>query len=291
MTETLYRGMDRAELDRQYNARNTVPDFTIYVDEYRARTDAAKAAGTAHLDVAYGSAEMEVCDIYPVPGEAKAPVFVYIHGGYWRAMTKDESGFMAPQFAAAGIATVALSYSLAPAVTLETIVEECRRAIAFLYREGAGYGLDPERIVVAGSSAGGHLTGVTITGDWQAGEGVPADVVKAAMPMSGLMDLEPIRLCHVNDWLGLDAARAAAMSPLSLIDAGPAEPPILTVVGGDETAEFRRQTHDFAAAWRDAGRSGRSMEVPGRNHFDTVLEFTKPDSDLFAETVALIRSL
>ncbi|WP_108658376.1 alpha/beta hydrolase [Acuticoccus kandeliae] len=287
MTEPLYRGMDRAELDRQYTARATVPNVDLYIDAYKERTDEAKALTSPILDVAFGTSADETCDIYPVDDITDAPVFVFIHGGYWRALSKDHGGFMAPALAAAGIATVSVNYGLAPAVNLEEIVAQCRRCLAFLHREGARYGLDPSRIVVGGSSAGGHLAGMMVTGRWHGLYGVPVDIVKAAMPISGLMDVEPMRLCHVNDWLSLDAARAAALSPQHLIEGSPSQAPVVAAVGGLETSEFRRQTHDFASAWAASGRRAHSMEVPVRNHFDVIFDLADPDTSLYAELLSL----
>ncbi|MEM8855383.1 MAG: alpha/beta hydrolase [Pseudomonadota bacterium] len=289
MSEETYRGMDREALDRQYNARATVPDVTVYVRGYRARTEAAKAELTFHDSVVYGPGAKEQCDIYPV-GSAPAPTFVFIHGGYWRLLSKDDSGLMAPALHEAGIATVAVDYALAPAVSLDEIVRQCRLCLSFLHREGRRYGVDPSRIVVGGSSAGGHLTGMMITGDWHDTFGVPEDLVKAALPISPLMDLEPIRLCHVNDWANLDAASAAALSPMHHIGAPPPAIPVCAAVGKNETDEFRRQCHDFAGAWQKAGHPAKSFEVEGRNHFDVLYDLNDPDTALFAALMDLFKA-
>ncbi|MCF3933399.1 alpha/beta hydrolase fold domain-containing protein [Acuticoccus sp. M5D2P5] len=291
MTEPLYRGMDRAELDRQYTARATVPNVDLYIEAYATRTAEAKAATPRVVSLPYGPSADETLDIYPVERKAATPVFVFIHGGYWRALSKDHGGFMAPTLARDGIATVSLNYALAPSVRLEEIVAQCRRALAFLHREGAHYGLDPDRIIVGGSSAGGHLTGMMLTGNWFADYGVPADLVKAAMPVSGLMDIEPMRLCHVNDWLDLDAARAAALSPQHLVASSVSTAPVVAAVGGTETEEFRRQTHDFAAAWRHAGRVAMAREVPERNHFDVIFDLADPATPLYGDLIGLFRAI
>ncbi len=281
---TLYRGMDRETLDREYNARETVPDFLVFMQRYAVMSAEARLSLPCHLNVAYGSTEAEAMDIFPAGDHA--PAFVFIHGGYWRLLSKDNSAFMAPALREAGVATVALDYALAPAVTLDEIVRQVRSSIAWIWANGREFGIDPDRIFVGGSSAGGHLAGMTVAEGWHEAFGVPADIVKGAIPVSGLFDLEPIRLCHVNEWLSLDRDAARRLSPDRHIPANGV--PLVVAWGGEETAEFARQSRDYAAAWRAGGGDAVDFEVAGRNHFDVVLDLADPDSRLFRETLALI---
>ena len=235
--------------------------------------------------MAYGDHADEGLDIFPAPRPG-SPVLVYIHGGYWRALSRGDSSFMAATLTAAGATVVAVDYSLAPAVTLDHIVEQNRRALAWIYRHIARYNGDPAKIYLCGSSAGGHLVGMLLAPGWQQAHGLPDNVVAGACPISGLMDLAPIPATHINDWARLDAAAARRLSPLHhLPEQGG---PLLACVGGLETAEFRRQSRAYAEAWRAKGLPGEYLEIAGTHHFDVVLELANSNSVL---TAALLRMM
>lgn len=281
----LYQGYSTAELDRQYNARATVPDATVYLRAYAEQSAAMRAALPCHCGVAYGAHADEQLDIFPAP-KPGSPVLVYIHGGYWRALSKDDSSFMAATFTAAGATVVALNYSLAPGVSLDHIVDQNRRALAWVHRHIAQHNGDPAQIYLCGSSAGGHLVGMLLAPGWQQAHGLPANPVAGACPISGLMDLAPIPATHINEWAKLDAAAARRLSPLHhLPEQGG---PLISCVGGAETAEFRRQSRSYADAWRARGLAAEYMEIEGANHFDVVLELAKAGSQL---TRALLRMM
>ncbi|WP_404378805.1 alpha/beta hydrolase [Caenispirillum salinarum] len=228
--------------------------------------------------------EAETLDLYPA-GEG-APLFVYIHGGYWRLLGREDSGFMAPAFVQAGCAVAALNYGLAPAVTLDEIVRQCRAAVAWLWREAERFGIDHRRILVGGSSAGGHLTGMLLARGWQADFGLPEDAVAGGMAASGLFDLEPIRLSEINGWMNLDAEAARRNSPLFHVPEDAGTPLVLTV-GGHEQGEFKRQTAEYAGAWRAAGNPVHEVPAPDRHHFDVVLDLADPSSALFEATMRM----
>ncbi|MCD0503724.1 alpha/beta hydrolase [Bordetella petrii] len=279
----LYRQYDRAALDVQYNARATVPDVQRFLAQYAAQSQAARAALPCAADVPYGDHADELLDIFPAAPRAGAaaqgaPVFVFIHGGYWRALSKDDSSGMAPAFTRAGAVVVAVNYSLAPAVTLDRIVDQVRRALAWVYRHIGRHGGDPARIHVCGSSAGGHLVGMLLAGGWHAGYGVPADVVAGAAPLSGLFDLRPLVHTHINEWMRLSAADAERNSP-ALLPPG-AGCPLVASYGANETDEFKRQTHDYMQAWQGRGLPARHVPMPGTNHFDIVLTLNDSASPL-----------
>lgn len=271
----LYQGYGAAELDRQYNARATVPDATVYLRAYAEQSAAMRAALPCHCGVAYGEHNDEQLDIFPAP-KPGSPVLVYIHGGYWRALSKDDSSFMAAAFTAAGATVVAVNYSLAPAVTLDHIVDQNRRALAWVHHHIAQYNGDAAQVYLCGSSAGGHLVGMLLAPGWQQAHGLPGSAAAGACPISGLMDLAPIPATHINAWARLDATAAHRLSPLHHLPQQGG--PLLACVGACETEEFRRQSRSYAEAWRARGLPGEYLEIAGTNHFDVVLELAKPDS-------------
>lgn len=274
----LYRQYDRAALDVQYNARATVPDIQPILAQYTAQSRAARETLPCVADVAYGDHPDELLDIFPAAPRAGAPVFVFIHGGYWRLLSKDDSCNMAPAFTRAGAVVVTVNYSLAPAVTLDRIVDQNRRALAWVYRHIARHGGDPRRIHVCGSSAGGHLVGMLLAGGWHARYGVPAHVVAGAAPLSGLFDLRPLVHTHVNEWMRMSPADAERNSP-ALLPPG-AACPLLASYGATETDEFKRQTDDYLQAWRARGLPARYVPMPDTNHYDIVLTLNDPASPL-----------
>lgn len=274
----VYRGFDQETLDREYRARGTVPVevFEACIARYAADSARARATLECREDVRYGESADEVIDIFPAG--SGAPVLVFIHGGYWRMLSQKESAFMAECFTGLGAAVVTVNYSLAPAASLDVIVAQCRRALAWTHANAASFGGDPERIHVTGSSAGGHLTGAMISGGWHREFGVPKDIVKSACAISGIFDLEPIRLCEVNEWAQLDAASARRNSPIHHIPEQGC--PLVVTYGGNETAEFKRQTDDYAAAWRARGFAAEYVEMDETNHFDIVFDYQDPDGRL-----------
>lgn len=286
-----YRDMDCAELDAQYNARATVPEtlFLSIMREYAEQSRHARETLPCEVDVAYGPHPDETLDIFRAtkvaPG-GRAPVFVYIHGGYWRALSKNESSSMAPAYTGAGAVYVAVNYSLAPVVTLDTIVDQCRRALAWVVGNIARFGGDPGRIYIGGSSAGGHLCGMLLAGGWQKPLQLPADLVKGALLLSGLYDLTPIPHTHINAWMRLSREDAVRNSPSHYAPA--AACPIIVSYGDNETTAFKRQSMDYLAQWRARGYPGEYLRVPGLNHFDLVLECGKPDSPLARAMFAMM---
>ena len=216
------------------------------------------------LDVRYGSGEKETLDIFPA-GAPSAPVHLFIHGGYWRAMDKSDYSFIADVFQPAGMTTVIINYDLCPAVTLETIVAQTMRAIAWTWRNIAGHGGDPDRLYVSGNSAGGHLTAMALAHDWAA-EGLPADIIKGAIPVTGVFDCEPVPDTTVNEQVRLDRETAWRLSPLR--NPPRRALPVLVAVGGAEPRLWIQMSKDYAALCRGHGLECEYMELPGHDHFD-----------------------
>lgn len=277
-----WRALSAEDLSLAYNARATVGgDISAYLETYAARSAAARAALEVEIGVAYGPSAAETFDFFPAirADGAPAPLHLFIHGGYWRALSKDVSAFAAPAFVRNGIAFAALDYALCPTVRLSEIVRQCRAAVAHLVAGADRFGIDPTRITVSGSSAGAHLTAMLLAGDgWEDGFGLPVGAVRAGVAVSGLFDLEPVRHCDINEVIGLDAAEAEAMSPLGHV--APRGRRLVVAWGETETAEFKRQSLDYAARWVERGGMLDAFEVPGRNHFDVILDLADPHSRL-----------
>lgn len=289
----VYRGYDRAALDAQYNNRGLVPDFARYFERWKSSSATVRAeAKDATLDVAYGPSGLEKLDIFPAKAQAsgRPPMLVFIHGGYWRAMDKSDFTYPARSYVEAGITYVPVNYGLTPAITLDELIRQTCAAVEFLYRNPHIHGGDINRLYVSGHSAGGHLAPLVMTADWAA-KGLPTDVVKGAVAISGLYDLEPIRLSYLNEGMNLDEASVRRNSPIHGVPpASRRYGPLVLSVGGDESDEFRRQQADYASAWVKSQKPATIVDAPGRNHFSVIDAFAEPQHALFRVTRDLVLS-
>jgi arylformamidase len=270
----------------QYDAGNSVADFDAEMRAYAALAAESRAVCPIVPDLKYGMGQAERLDIFPVAAARQpAPLFVFIHGGYWYSRTKEDASGMARALTDAGIAVATLEYTLLPEATLAEIVREVRSAIAWLYRNASAYGIDPERIHVGGSSAGGHLSGMLFADDWQRSFNVPQDVVKGILCLSGLLDIRPLCDINLNEWLRLHPEQAALLSPALRLPAR--GPRVVLCVGGLETDGFKNQTLHYHALLQERGLPVRLVENGHSNHFDLVNELTDPRSALFQATMGL----
>ncbi len=276
--ESVHRGMTAAELERQYNFRARWPEHTEFVARWAADSVDARSrlAGVGVANLAYGPHPRQTLDLFR--GGDDAPLLAFLHGGYWRALSKDDFSFIAAPFVEAGVAVAVIGYGLCPDVSMADIVAQVRVALRWLHGHASGFGVNPDRIVAAGHSAGAHLA-VTMAGeDWTA-HGAPPGLVKAAVGISGIYDLEPLRFVEVNGTLGLDADAARRLSPLHRVPARPV-PPLLLALGAQETGEVHRQQADMAAVWRAAGGLAEELEEAGAHHFSVVDRLADPTSAL-----------
>ena len=273
-----------AYYDRQYNARASVQDAAALIAQYSQASQSAFALPGAVRQQRYSPRAQDVLDIY-VPAHKPtgqgAPVFIYLHGGYWRALGKDDSAFMAPALTQAGALVVVPDYDLAPAVTLDHIVDQVRQAYAWVVRNIAIYGGDARNICVCGSSAGGHLVGMLLAKDWLQDHDLPANAAPAsAFPLSGLFDLQPLLHTHINGWMHLDDAAAQRNSPRFLLPDTEthSQCQLRVAVGEFESREFHRQSREYLAAWQARCLAGAWVEAPATNHFDLPLQLADPQS-------------
>jgi len=259
-----WRNMPREEIELEFNPRATARNVDERVARYAAASAATRRRLDCVLDVRYGSGEKETLDIFPAD-EPNAPVHLFIHGGYWRAMDKSGYSFIADVFQPAGATTVLVNYDLCPDVTLDTIVAQTMRAIAWTWRNIAEHGGDPNRLYVSGNSAGGHLTAMALAHDWEA-EGLPADIIKGAIPITGVFDCEPVPDITVNELVRLDRESAKRLSPLR--NPPRRALPVLVAVGGAEPRLWIGMSKDYVALCRKHGLECEYMELPGHDHFD-----------------------
>ena len=287
MAEAVYLHYDQAELDRQLNLRARWPEHPEHLARWAEDSAALRRRLGGETDLAFGPSAGERLDLFVSPtATAAPPLMAFIHGGYWQALDKSDFTYLAPPYLEAGIAFASLNYDLTPHVSIEEIVRQIRAALAWLYREGGAHGFDPERLFVSGHSAGGQLVGMTLATDWpRLDPGLPADLVKGGVSVSGVYDLEAIRLSYHQKLVQLDPDMARRMSPLGNLpkSAGP----LVAAVGSEETEEFHRQQAAYLAAWRGAGLAARVVELPGRNHFTAIDTLGEPGHPLFTAAAAL----
>ena len=272
-------------VERGYNNRAAVPDHAGWFVRYEELSSAARDALQPVQDLRYGDGPKETLDLF-VPATPSRGTLVFVHGGYWRALDKADFLFVATPFVQAGYAVAVINYDLCPAVTIATIVEECRRAIGWIVREGARHGANASRIVVSGHSAGGHLAAMLLATSASAW-GLARHPVAGAVSLSGVHDLRPLVLFSFNVDFRLDDAEAARQSPILARPATDA--PIVVAVGADETSEFVRQAQLLWDAWpanRPQGSAGPLL-IPQRNHFSLVTDYADARSALTLATLAL----
>ena len=274
----LYRGRDRAALDAAYDNTAAVPNSAALLADFEARSARLRADKPQHLDLRYGPAERNRIDYFAAPPTTKpGPILVFIHGGYWQMRAKETFSFLAAGPLAHGIHVALPGYTLAPALSLDGIVNEVRAAIRWIAHHAADFGGDTTRIIVSGWSAGGHLTALMMDGD-----GPP---IKGGLAISGIFDLEPIRVNYLNAKLGLDADAVQRLSPLLNLPARSA--PLMLACGVSELPDLQRQSEIYAAARAQAGLAGRLTRLPHHNHFTILEELASPEGAL----IALVREL
>ena len=270
----LYRGMDRTQLDGAYNNTAAVPERDAILADWAARSATVRQEHAVHLDLSYGGNPRERLDLF-LAANPNAPTLAFIHGGYWQIneLTKEKFAFFAEGLLPLGINLAVVEYTLAPAARLDRIVAEVRRAAQWLAEHLGEYGADPERLYISGHSAGGHLTASTMS----------LPVVRGGLAISGIYDLEPIRLNYINEKLGLDEAEAERNSPLLHLPLMAGE--LVVAYGTNELPELRRQSTEYAQAWVESGLCGHLLPIDGANHFTILEALARPQGML---TQALI---
>jgi arylformamidase len=272
--------------EREYNARAAIPDHPQIFARWAEQSAATRRLRACLLDLAYGETGGERLDLFPTRKDG-APLLVFIHGGYWRSLDKSDFSWLAPPFVNHGVAVALVNYGLAPKTPIEDIVRQVLHAHAWLYRNGDRLGFDPTRIYTSGHSAGAHLTAMMMAALWPVFDPeLPADLVKGALAVSGIYDLEPLVYApFLAADLQLTLKRARLLSPAYLPPA--TDRPLYTAVGALESSEFRRQNELIGKAWRR--NLARDIRMPNLHHLNVIDELANPASPLFDAALELIR--
>jgi arylformamidase len=275
--KAVYSGYSQEQLDGLLNARVMVPDNEVYTDRFAQRSSETRERLNCRLDISYGRSPRERIDVFLPNGVDQAAVNLFFHGGYWRASDKERYSFVAEAFTSYGAACIVVEYALVPTVTLDELLAQCRTAVAYVYDHADELGVDPDRIYVSGHSAGGQIVGMLLADGWQQNQGLPTHVIKGGSGISGLYDMEAIRLSYLNETLGLDEPAAERNSAYRRQPASAA--PLLLAVGGDEREEFLRQNALMYRAWKDKSPV-RPVVLDGLHHYSAVESLSDPNSKL-----------
>lgn len=281
----LYRKFKtQAELDVQYDVENSVPDFSIYLDHFEKRNAEALSTLTPQMKLRYGETIPEYLDFYPAE-DPNAPLMVFFHGGYWRLLASEDFAFAALGPVASGFNVANVNYTLCPKVSMDEIVRQSRAAIAWLIRNQS-LNFDRRKVIVAGHSAGGHLTAMCLLTNWECEYGLPNDCLAGGIPVSGLFDLRPFPYTFLQPTLQLDMGQVMRNSPHFHVRSG--LPPIHVTYGGAESTEFQRQSEEFADLWEAAGNKVNRYAQPDKNHFTAMAEFEEPHTPIMKTLMSMV---
>ena len=275
------------ELEKGYNVRLLRDDFQQLYEDWTTRSSEFRNNASGRLELAYDNGSRDKLDLFH-SGNTGAALLVFIHGGYWQRGDKSVFSFIAEPFVERGVDVALIGYQLCPDADMNSMVEQIRKAIIWLWRNAPDLGISADRINLCGHSAGGHLTAMMLTTRWRKlGGDLPDDLVKTGIPMSGLYQLEPLRHTTISDALGMDASVAHSNSPHFLKPATNA--PVLLTIGGDESTQLHWQTDQFIQQW-DHYQVPIARHVEADvDHFDLVNRLARSDSELFKKARAWLK--
>ena len=267
--------LDQKELDDAYDQSKYAPNITLVLRRYAANSEITRARLGAPQRVAYGPTPVEMLDIFRT-SRPNAPVMVFVHGGAWRGGFAKDYAFPAENFVHAGAHYVVLDFInvIETGGSLMPMIEQVRRGIAWVAKNAASFGGDPARIYLSGFSSGAHLGGCALITDWEKDFGLPRDVIKAAALCSGMYDLKPVRLSARSSYVKFTDEIEDALSTQRHL--GRLSTPLTVLHGTQETPEFQRQTRDFAAAVKAAGKPIEFVVAEGYNHFEMMETLANP---------------
>jgi len=290
-----YGPYDQEQLNAQYSLRHVRPSYeTTMIPDWQKRSADYRERAGGRYDLAYGSGERDKADFFPAR-HPNGGLVVYIHGGYWQRGDKSMYSFIAEPYNDAGYAVVSINYTLCPGAKMEQIPPQCRRALAWIWHNLSQFGASKDKFYLLGHSAGAHLSAWMMATDWPAHDAaLPSDMIKAAAPISGLFDFEPIRHTAenrgigVNEGFGLNIETQAEAQAISLVDHRPAtDAPQFMAWGLKESDEFIRQNEEHFARLRATGTRVEAMRVPERDHFDLVDDVGDKNGEVVARILTL----
>jgi len=279
-----WRHMSRAKLEQEYSPSSCVDDFMLHINAYISLSKAALAQLDCRMNLAYSDNHGERLDYFAA--QTKAPLVIFIHGGYWQELSKNESCMMAPGLTQQGISLAVVDYTLAPAASIAQMVAQCCRAVTWLIDQAQSLGFDTAKVVIAGSSAGGHLCASVLQAAQQHLHGLTPQSITGAVLLSGVYDLRPLVDIYVNEPLQLTQASAADLSPGLFSNQG--LPACIIAYGSNETQEFKRQSEEYHQQLLSDGVASQCFEVAQRNHFDIVFDLADPDSSIGKQLTRLL---
>jgi arylformamidase len=267
--------MDQAELDAAYDQSVYAPNLRQIIQRYLTNSEGVRARLGAPQRHAYGATPIEGLDIYTTK-RPNAPINIFIHGGAWRVGLAKEYAFAAELFVHAGAHLVLPDHVWVQDAggNLIPLAEQVRHAVAWVYRNAHSFGGNPNRIYVSGHSSGAHLAGVVLTTDWPKDFNLPADIIKGGLCCSGMFDLKPVRLSARSRYVKFTDETEQALSSQRHLDKLHA--PVIVAYGTLETPEFQRQSRDFAAAVKAAGKRVELLVGEGYNHFEILETLASP---------------
>ena len=285
----VWMGLDQKELDDAYDQAVYAPNRAIVLKRCVRNSELARQRLGAPKRFSYGTTPIEGLDVFSTKSP-NAPIMIWVHGGAWRAGTAAQYHYAAETFLNAGAHYAVVDFNNVGEVggSLLTMADQIRRSVAWVYRNAKSFGGDPERIYVSGQSSGGHWVGVLLTTDWQKDFGLPADVIKGGVAGSGMFDLKPVRLSARSNYVKFTDETEEKLSPQRHLDKLVA--PVAMVYGDLETPEFQRQSRDFAAAVKSAGKPVTLSVMEGYNHFEVMESIGNPYS-LFGRAALEIMKL
>lgn len=275
-----YLDFDKQVLEREYSPSSCIDDINefinLYINQSNAAIKLAKRLDAVLANLKYGASEAQSLDLFFPTHQSKRKLHVFIHGGYWQELSKNESTFAATTFQQAGCHFAALNYTLAPDATLTQIVDEVSRAILWLYNSADKYGYDKSEIYLSGSSAGAHLALLMTLIDWQQVDSQFSDInpIAGVCAVSGIYDLAPLLNTYINEPLRLTTDEVITLSPLKLISSKTPNCPIIIAYGDNETSEFKRQSDELYYHYQQRKVNIIKGEILDRNHFDVILDLS-----------------
>jgi arylformamidase len=280
--------LDQKELDDAYDQSVYAFNQETIAERRDATNEIVRKIVEPPQRVAYGPTDVEKIDIYKTK-RANAPTLMFIHGGRWRGGRSAAQVYLAEPYTKAGANLVAIDFNnvLETGGDLFPLVDQCRRAVAYLYRNGAAHGIDPNQLYLAGHSSGGHLAGCVVVTDWAKDFGLPNDVLKGALLGSGMYDLTPVRMSKRGEYVKFTDAMVQELSAQRHIDK--LHTPVVITYGTLETPEFQRQSRDFHAAVRAAGKPAELLVGKGYNHFETQETLANPYGFMGRAAMAMLK--